>query len=461
MAALTLSIGLIAAVVVAFLWISRPDIDGAVDQPDEPNDTRTTTDTATEVEAEASPAPIDNAVPYEGEPSWTITAEGQAAAPVGGGILVRSADQLNYEKDGTATWSQPINTPEHFVEDAIHLSGDVVLVESPAPEATSREQTLTALDVATGEDLWRVEDVLDVAVYDKVALLLTVDQANWPTVVAVARDLNDGSVRWSTDTTLPLTDVMAATDQPSPVGFAGGGPLPEHFVVAAVSSGPTGDSSQVSVFDTATGELLAASGSDVDFDSVNARVAGDILLVQTGEYHEPESGCAASIAAYRIGDAVPGRAPVWERWVDAEKEGESCLPLPPLRADQGLLLASDGGLPVLMDVTTGETVWSGDGAQEFPLVAHGNVLLAVDKDPTRNRTAVWDLETNTAHWEGYRFSDAWVQGDRLWAVSQGRVIGYDTTTTESIALPGSFAYTLPGVIVTRVGDKWHAWPDNI
>lgn len=461
-AVLTLSIGLIAAVAVAFLWISRPDADRAVGQPDEPTVTPAVTDAAAEVEAEASPATVNRAVPYEGEPLWTIAPQGEAVAPVSGGVLVRSAEELYFEEDGTVTWSQPINAPGHSsVEDVVHLSGDVVLVESPSPNGTSGEQTLTARDAATGEELWQVEDVLDVAVFDTVALLFTIEHADRDAIVAVARDVHDGSVRWHTETTLPSADVTIGTDQPVPVGFAGGDPLPAHFVVAAISSDPSGYSTQVSAFDTATGEHLAGSSSDVDFDSVNARVAGDMLLVQTGEYFEPVSGCAASVAAYRIGDAAPGQAPVWEQWVDAEQDGERCLQLPPLHADQGLLPASDGGLPVLLDVTTGETAWSSDEARGFALAAHGNVLLAVDEDATQNRTAVWNLETDTVHWEGYRFSDLWVQGDRLWAASQGRVIGYDSATTESISLPGSFAYTLPGVIVTRVGNEWHAWPDNI
>ncbi|MEU6860162.1 PQQ-binding-like beta-propeller repeat protein [Glycomyces sp. NPDC046736] len=456
----TLALGLVAAVAVAFLWFNRSDDDLAVEQPEE----APTTERAADVET--TPPLGNSAVPYEGEPLWTVTPQGtiEAVAAVGAGFLMRSADEVYFEADGEAVWSQAINEPSSSgAKGVVHLSGDVVLVESSVTESVGFERVLTARDAATGETLWQTEDLLEVAVFEEVVLLVVDDQDDpfdeFPTAV-VARDVNDGSVLWQTDTDYSLGGITAVTDDSDPVGFAGGGPLPEHFVVALSMS--ERNHNTFSVFDTATGELVADPSDSNWRNPMNARVNEDLIILQWDKRENPTSGCTAHIAAYRLGEVRPASfSPVWEQWVDAPQEGEVCLPLPPLDASEGLLPVSISGRPVLLDVATGEKAWSDDDVSAHAIAASGNVLLALDWDSTESRTAVWNLETGAMRWEGYRLgTDTWLAGDRIWA-SFGGVIGYDTATAEAISLPGQFAHTLPGVIVTRVGNEWHAWPDDI
>jgi outer membrane protein assembly factor BamB len=400
---------------------------------------------------------------YAGEPLWraAIEEEGERLAEVDEGTLRLADGRLALERDGAEAWSY---TWEEFGPE-IGVAGGVVVVSravgDPAAEDyewPGRQETV-ALDLATGEEVWRDEEASFVSVFADAVVMTecTGEQDDHVGDCTLhVRDPADLSVRWSVPT---YASAQVVAD-----GAWTGEPLPERLLI---ESYPTGNESRtVTVYEDGEDLLSVATHAETV-------LSGDVLVVYDDYDDNPADGCTAALAGHRLGNA----APAWELTAMTRKSADftSCGGLPTAEARDGMLPLTVDGVPSIVDAATGEALWEAPAeGQAVAVSPEGDALVVAAWEDGADDLVAYDADTGEERW---RADAAFGSGDRAWAVgstlwlygdasmwgwSSYDVYAYDLATGEGTALPGTAAYFAPGQVVTSTGDydapELSAWP---
>ncbi|SDE05214.1 PQQ-binding-like beta-propeller repeat protein [Glycomyces harbinensis] len=416
---------------------------------------------AVEEAAEAPELP-EGVEAYRGDPLWTseIAEEGDQVAQIDQGTLRLADGRLALERDGATVWE---HTWEEFGPEIGVAGGVVVVSESSGEDAEwPGLQDTVALDLDTGEEVWRDREASFVTVFSDAVLMTECTGAqddHLGDCTLYARDPADLSLQWSTPT---YASAQAATGSSWT-----GEPMPDRLLV---ESYPTGhDSRVVTVYED--GESLVSAAAQG-----GAAVSGDTLIVYDDYDDNPADGCTALLSGHRFG----GSGPAWEVEAQTRKTADFtyCGGLPTAEAQEGRLPLTIDGVPSIVDAATGETVWEAPAAgQAIALGPGGDVLVVADWEAEADNLVAYDSATGEERW---RASAAFGSGDRAWALgatlwlygdagmwgwSSYEVYAYDLGSGEGVALPGTAAYFVSGEIVTSTGDYdapvLSAWPTEV
>ncbi|GAA1671796.1 hypothetical protein GCM10009830_17340 [Glycomyces endophyticus] len=415
----------------------------------------------------AAPAP-EAALPagvelYDGDPLWTEAAEdGEQVAHLDAGTLRLTDSRLALEVDGRPVWSH--EWEEYGAE--VGVAGGVVVVslamddlDDETYEWPGRQDTV-ALDLATGEEVWRDRDASFVTVFSDAVVMTecTGDQDDRiGDCTMYARDPANLDPLWSTP-----TYASARVLDSSPWT---GEPAPERLLV---ESFPTGhDSRTVTAY--RQGESLGSVATQA-----GAVLSGDTLVVYDDWDDNPADGCTATLAGHRLGESDPA----WtvEAMTRKTEDLTSCGGLPAVTPVGGRLPLTIDGRPAVVDTETGATVWQSE--QEGQAVAiHEESLAVVDWESEEDNLTLYDTATGAVLWSasaafgsGDRAtavgSTLWLYGDAsMWGWTSYDLYAYDLATGTATALPGTAAYFAPGELVTTTGDHdaptLNAWPSDL
>jgi outer membrane protein assembly factor BamB len=399
---------------------------------------------------------------YTGNPLWTarIEEDGEQIAQIEQGTLRRTGDGLRLERDGETVWSYGWETysPE------VGVAETVVVVSQDLGELTDDEwpgrRDTVALDLETGEEVWRDQEASFVTVYADAVIMTecTGEQDDHiGDCTLYSRDPADRSEQWSTPTYASAQTAVDSTWT--------GGRAPDRLLV---ESYPTGNESRtVTLYED--GRSLASVRTH---DGVT--IAGDTLVVAADYDDNPADGCTATVSGYGFGDAEP----VWELEAMTRKTADlsSCGGLPTAEAQDGKLPLTIDGVPSIVDVATGETVMEAPAeGQAIALSPDADLLVTVGWE--EGELVAYDAASGEERWRaGTTFGSgdrAWAFGSTLWLYGDASMWGwttygvyaYDLATGEGVALPGAAAYFLEDAIVTSSGDydalALQAWPAEV
>ena len=220
-----------------------------------------------------------------------------------------------------------------------------------------------------------------------------------------------------------------------------GVPAPDRIAVGTGAG-------EVVVYDRTTGEQV---GDPIAFAASWAEVEGDLLITGAADA-DPSDGCAATVAAYRIGEAEP----LWEAETAtrASFDGEQCAPAPHDIAE-GLMPLSPGGTPTVVDVATGESVWTGDEPAQALAVAEGTAATASWELGPDNFSG-YDLATGQLQWRTTAAieSSAVIHpiGSTLWMTTLIDDVR-DLHTVRAVGLRTGEVVTVPGEKAEFRGDR--------
>jgi hypothetical protein len=402
---------------------------------------------------------------YQGEPLWTaaFASDGEQVAQVDQGTLRWVDGRIALERDGEDVWSYGWES----YDPEVGVAGEVVVISESLDEITGEEydwpgrRDTVALDLDTGEEVWRDRDAAFVSAFADAVIMTECTGGQDDHIgdcTLYSRDPADLSVRWSTPT---YASAQTTTD----IAWTGE-PLPDRLLV---ESFPTGsDSRTVTVFED--GENLLSVPT-----KVSTELSGDTLIVYDEYDDNPADGCIATLAGHRLGQS----GPAWEIEAMTRKTADftSCGGLPTVEARDGKLPLTIDGVPSIVDVATGETVWEAPAeGQAIALGAGADTLVTVDWESEADNLVAYDASTGEARWRANAdFSSddtTWAVGSTLWLYGYGEwvssaydVYAYDLASGEGVALPGASAYFVPGRIVTVTGATDPAvrsvWPTEL
>ncbi|WP_026923400.1 outer membrane protein assembly factor BamB family protein [Glycomyces arizonensis] len=459
----------VGSLVLAFALpaIMRPSRSGEADWPDGEIKGVNNTITVDEGSTESEPEPPESVSVYDGEPLWSyrLDADSGAVTQVDQGTLVRTDGSLRLIADDETVW-------EHTWEDyapEIGVAGEVVVISGEGSEDVLEDdepwpgrQDTVALDLGTGEEVWHDEESSFVTVFSDAVMMTecTGEQDDHiGDCTLYARDPVDLSTLWSTPTYASARVVSGS----SWTGEA----APERLVV---ESFPTGhDSRTVTVYEN--GDSLGSVPTQASVD-----LAGDTMLVYDDWDDNPADGCTAAVTAYRLGESEPA----WEAAVATRKSGDlsSCGDLPAITAYDGKLPLTVENTPAVVDVATGEAVWTAPAeGQAYALSPDGGTLIATDWESEEDNLVAYDIGTGEERWRATADvgsqsqatvigSTLWIHGDAsMWGWSDYNVIAYNLDTGEGVALPGSVSAFAPGEIIMTDDDyetpELTAWPVDL
>ncbi|WP_030156831.1 PQQ-binding-like beta-propeller repeat protein [Glycomyces sp. NRRL B-16210] len=401
---------------------------------------------------------------YRGDPLWTIeiASQGDQAARIDQGVLHLSDKRIELERDGRTVWSREWD--EYGAE--IGVAGEVVVIserlaglDDEAYEWPGRQDTV-ALDIGTGEEVWRDRDASFVSVFADAVVMTECtgkQEDHIGDCTLYVRDPLDRSLRWSAPT--------YASAQVDSSNHWTGEPLPDRLLVRSF---PTGHESRtVTVYEDGRSLVSAATHGA-------ASLAGDTLIVYDDYDDNPADGCSATLAGHRFGES----APAWQIEATTRKTADLayCGGLPTGRALDGRLPLTIDGTPSIVDATTGETLWEAP-AQGQAIALGPDTLVALDWESETDNLVAYDTATGEERWRATaRFgpgdrawtveSTLWLYGSSsMWGWSSTDVYAYDLDTGEGVVLPGAAAYFGPGEIVTTTGGDdapvLSAWPADL
>lgn len=418
-----------------------------------------------------SGGPEDSGLPegvevYQGEPLWTaaFASDGEEVAPVDQGTLRWADGRIALERDGEDVWSYGWESysPE------VGMAGEVVVISEDLGETTGEDydwpgrRDTVALDLDTGEEVWRDQDASFVSVFADAVIMTECTGAQDDHIgdcTLYSRDPADLSAQWSTPT---YASAQTATD----IAWTGA-PVPDRLLV---ESFPTGHEDRtVDVYEDGESLLSVPTRS-------SAALSGDTLIVYDEYDDNPADECIATLAGYRLGRSEPA----WEIEAMTRKTADlaSCGGLPTAEARDGKLPLTIDGVPSIVDITTGETVWEAPvEGQAIALGPDADTLVTVDWEAEADNLIAFDTATGEERWRAnavFRGDDTtWAIGSTLWLYGGGEAWGsgahdvhaYDLATGEGVALPGDAAYFVPGRIVTITGATDPAvrnvWPTEL
>ncbi len=421
-------------------------------------------------ETPEAPGAEDGSLPegvsvYDGEPLWTypLDEETGAVAHVDQGTLIRSDGSLRLIADEETVWK---HTWEEFAPE-IGVAEKVVVIstdgDGDAPWPGRRETV--ALDLDTGEEVWRDEDASFVTVFSDAVLMSECGGGQDERIgdcTLYARDPATLSTLWSTPTYASVR-ALGSSDW-------SGEPLPEPLLV---ESFPTGHASRtVSALGPGGEELVAARTQS----GAAAAAAERMLLVHDDYDDNPADGCTAVLQGHPFGE----NGPAWEVEVQTRKSADlrSCGTLPSTAVRDGRLPLTIDGVPAVVDATTGATVWTApEEGQAYTLGEDAGTLVAVDWESEEDNLAAYDVESGEVLWRASAAvgastrataigSTLWIYGSAsMWGWSDLDVTAYNLDTGEGVALPGSISSFSPGQIVMSDGEaeesRLTAWPAEL
>jgi hypothetical protein len=400
---------------------------------------------------------------YAGDPLWTadVAVEGDQVAQVDQGVLRWADGRLSLERDGATAW---VHMWDQFGPE-VGVAGDVVIVSERVEDLADEygwpgRQDTVALDLDTGEEVWRDREASFVTVFADAVLMTECTGEQDDRIgdcTLSSRDPADLSLQWSTPT---YASARSVTDS-----VWTGEPAPDRLLV---ESYPTGHESRtVTVYED--GESLGSVAT-----RGGVALAGDTLVVYDDYDDNPADGCAARLAGHRFGES----APAWEVEARTRKSADlsSCGGLATTEARDGRLPLTVDGVPSIVDTATGEAVWEAPAAGQA--IALGpDVLVVAGWEAEAGDLVAYDTATGEERWRadgdfgsgaraGTVGATLWLYGDAsMWGWSSYDVYAYDLATGEGVALPGSAAYFAPGQIVMSSGDgdtaALTAWPTEL
>ncbi|WP_100445329.1 outer membrane protein assembly factor BamB family protein [Glycomyces xiaoerkulensis] len=411
--------------------------------------------------ARDGPALPDGVAAYDGEPLWSEPSEGgDQVAHVDPGTLVLVEGSLRLETDDRTAWEYTWDS----YRAEVGLAGGTVIVSSvlEGDDSWPSTQDTVALDLETGEEVWRDRDASFVTVFSDTLLMTECTGEQDDRIgdcTLHARNPADLSLRWSTP-----TYASARVISPSPWT---GRPMPEPVLV---ESFPTGHGSRT---------VTAYGGDGAELHRVRtdggAIASEGHLIVYDHHDRNPADGCTAHLTGY-----APGGDPQWEleAALAVTDDLRYCGDLPGVVPQDGKLALTVDGLPAVVDLTDGEPVWSAPTeGRAMALGPDADVLVAADWEAEEDNLRAYDTETGDELWRSTASLDAdtptsvtgstlWIHGgDDQWGWRDYGAFGYRLGTGEVRALPGAVAYTASGEIVTRVGDhddaELQAWPADL
>jgi hypothetical protein len=421
---------------------------GTVDGPDEPG----------------SGLPEDITV-YQGDPLWSadLTADGEQVAEVDQGILRLTDEWLELERDGATVWTQRFEAyAEVGVADEV-----VVIAESIEEDAGGTYEwpgrlNTFALDLDTGDEVWRDDDASFVTVFADAVIMTecTGEQDDHIGDCTLhSRDPADLSEQWSTPT---YASAEPVTDDPWNAG-----PAPDRLLV---ESYPTG-------YDSRTVDVYEDGESLVSVETPYRTALADDTLIAYDDYDDnPADGCTATLTGHRFGES----AAAWEIEAMTRKTADlaSCGTLPTDEPRDGKLPLTIDGVPSIMDVATGETVWEAPAeGQAIALSPKADLLVIADWEAEEDNLVAYDTATGEERWRANASfssddhtrtigSTLWLHGSgTVWGLSSYDVYAYDLATGEGVALPGTAGYYLPGWIITTTENsdatEHNVWPTEL
>jgi hypothetical protein len=397
---------------------------------------------------------------YSGEPLWTAEAEeGEQIAHLGEDTLRLADGRFAVERDGDTVWSR--DWKAYGAE--IAVADDLVVLSLPMGDIADEDydwpgrQDTVALDLATGDEVWRDQEASFVSVFAD-AVIMTECTGEQDDHVGdctmYARDPADLSVQWSTPTYASARVVQDTAWT--------GESAPDRLLV---ESFPTGNESRT-LTAYRDGDRLGSVATGGD-----AVLSDDTLIVYDDWDDNPADGCTAALAGYRLGESDPA----WQLEAMTRKTDDltSCGGLPTIDPVEGRLPLTVGGKASIVDVHTGATTW--EGAEGQAVALSENTVAVIDWEAAALK--LYDTTTDAELWSaGADFgsgdratvvgSTLWLYGDAgTWGWTSYDLYAYDLASGAGVALPGTASYFLPGEVVTATGEydqeTLNAWPSDL
>jgi hypothetical protein len=403
---------------------------------------------------------------HSGDPLWTaeVASDGDQVAHLDQGTVRLTEGRIALERDGSEVWHYEWEEfgPEIGVADGVVVISQSMDDLDDADYDWPGRQDTVALDLETGEEVWRDQDASFVTVFSDAVLMTECTGAQDDHIgdcTLYSRDPADLATQWSTPT---YASARAVSDSPWD-----GAPVPDRLLM---ESFPTGNESrQVHVYEN--GEAIASVPTH---DSVT--LAGDTLIVYSDYDGNPADGCTVHLAGRPLGDAEP----TWELDAMIRKTPDlaNCGGLPTVEAHDGKLPLTIDGVPSIVDAATGDTVWAAPAeGQAIALSPEADLLVVVEWEAVHDNLVAYDAATGEERWRADTSfvsrgrattigSTLWIYGDAsMWGWSTYDVFAYDLATGEGVALPGTVAYFLPGEVVMTAGEYeepvLEAWPTEL
>lgn len=445
---------------------------GDVDESDWPDGELPAAEGAIAAEAESGGSPgsdesaPDGVEPYGGDPLWSteLGTDGGTVVHLDQGALFLTDEGLRLEDGGERVWEHPVEEfgPEVGVADEVVVVSVSIdsLFEDEDYEWPGREDTV-ALDLETGEEVWRDQDASFVSVYSDAVLMTecTGEQAgNIGDCTLYARDPQNLATLWSTPT--------YASAQAVGGGTWTGEPLPDPLLIESYPNGH--EDRTVTAYEDGNA-LASVQTHDGSF------VAGDTLVFYDDYDDNPADECTATLTGY----GLRGGERLWQIEAETAKTEDlvSCGGLATVRPRDGMLPLTIGGEAALVDLATGETAWTAPEAGRAVGLGPGADVLAVAVEGETDNLVAYDVESGDELWTATASigastrtsavgSTLWVHGSAsMWGWSDYGVVAYNLETGEGLALPGSAKEFRPGQVVTVLDDidrtTLSAWPADL
>ena len=399
-----------------------------------------------------TPAPGDpsSLPPYPGTPLWNVQLPGeenQYGAPTfavsdHGYVLQNDKELLGLDRSGTEVWRF---TPPEVDYYTVRVTGPQVLVGYASDEDRwPQPQVITALDAATGEQLWReTEASLWSATTDTVYMSVCYGGQNdrIGDCTLTARDPADNTTRWSVQT-YASSRVINHSDSIQTA------PTPSPLLVAAYPTGA--DSLFISAHDPDTGTALGSGYRDANGRIGQIDVATERTVVTVDDDDDnPANGCTATITGFALSGA--------ERWhhtarTAKEDDGRRCGRLPVSYNGGRMGFTETGGAPSVLNLDTGAIEWTAPPGGQVA-AATGTTLLVVERGKEGRAGELVAYRTGTAKpvWR-VPFPDDVDVDPRLVTGSQVVFTGADATRVD-VKTGKIWSY---GGSVAQTGPTWFA-----
>ena len=322
------------------------------------------------------PADPSSLPPYPGAPLWNVQLPGEEnqygsptfAVSDHGYVLQNDKELLGLDRSGTEVWRF---TPPEVDYYTVRVTGPQVLVGYASDEDRwPQPQVITALDAATGKQLWReTEASLWAATTDTVYLSVCYGGQNNRVgdCTLSARDPRTNTIRWGVQT---YASSRVVNDSES-IQTA---PTPAHLLIAAYPTGA--DSLVISAHDPDTGAKLGSGyrGPDGRIGQIDLATERSVVTVDDDD-DNPANGCTATITGFALSGA--------ERWrhtarTAKEHDGKRCGRLPVTYDGGRMGFTATDGAPRVVNVDTGAIEWTAPADGQAVAVS-GTTLLVVER----------------------------------------------------------------------------------
>lgn len=334
---------------------------GAGAQPgDEPSETPTTSSSPTPSPTSSptpSPTPTQTPGPkgselWKAEYSQQDDFENFRVQRSGDIFLVHSDTGVwAMSKAGKELWDLEPPEPDDPDSDEITLDvvEDVAVVsyDRPDDDPWPERQVVRALDVESGETLWRDDDAaFSTVVGDTIYTTRCNGQQNgrFDNCMVASRDVRTGVSDWTAPTQ------ASARVEPAAMG-AHGADGPQFLLLTVYPNGR--EDRTMRTLDPQRAQYFGAK-----IEVFNRVVTATDTLVDGGDWDDDSSdGCSNEITGL---DLFSGE-PRWQHTWKTKPDGDNCDDLLGRSQHGDLIAAQDArGLPFLLDLRTGQSQWKGD-----------------------------------------------------------------------------------------------------